>query len=71
MDGPSLPAEILTYIFELAVEDDGLLYRALHTCMSESQWQKKPSGEEWFLVSPTDSMHTQQIRRYSMMKVHV
>jgi hypothetical protein len=62
-----LPAEILTYIFEMAVDDEAVFTWAVPTCMKESNWELRNS--DYVLVDPTTDLHLRQRQKYSMTKV--
>ncbi|KAI0065048.1 hypothetical protein BV25DRAFT_1822154 [Artomyces pyxidatus] len=68
MGASDLPAEILTYIFELAVEDDALFESSHPTSLSESHWHQKAAGEAWNLMNPNDIFISKQRKNYTMSK---
>lgn len=71
MTSPELPAEILTYIFELVVHDEALFTHSIPTCMSESHWERRDFGEKWQLVSPVEAIYSRQTKKYAITKVKV
>lgn len=66
----SLPAEVWTYIFDLATEEPILSNLALPTAWDESAWFRTVF-EEWALKSPTDRIHDIQRRGYKTKKAIV
>ncbi|KAI0044782.1 hypothetical protein FA95DRAFT_1496544 [Auriscalpium vulgare] len=68
MTAQDLPAEILTYIFELAVEDESLFEHMHATVMTESAWGRKTPTSDWLLMDPTKVAHAKQIRKYTITK---
>ncbi|KAI0037168.1 hypothetical protein K488DRAFT_23771, partial [Vararia minispora EC-137] len=62
----SLPAEILTYIFEMAVDDEAVFSWAVPTSMKESYWDVRRG--EFVLIDPITDLHVKQRRKYAMTK---
>lgn len=64
-----LPAEILTHIFEYAVNDNGLFDTSLPTCMTKSHWEPSKTSDDWLLINPVDFVYQEPLRNYAATKV--
>lgn len=64
-----LPAEILTQIFELAINDPNLFDVSLPTCMTESHWEPDKMGDGWVLINPVDFAYQKPMKNYAATKV--
>lgn len=62
-----LPAELLTSIFEIAVENMSIYNLELPTSMALSSWEDR--RDEWVLVEPMESLYIQQRSKYRVTKV--
>lgn len=65
-----LPAELWSYIFDLAADEDTIFYPGLPTSMTQSSWARSLiTDSSWMLRTPQDTINMIQRRGYATKKV--